>query len=614
VAEVSADTAHHRFVTTQALPHDQWQQVVLTLNAQRGNLSLYRNGQLLQAFRFAPGAVGWQPTPVLLGKHPATQRQGPFDLNVLNGVLDDVVLLARPLTAAQVAQGYRPPAAAPDLRIPASRFAGDYLRPRYHPSPAANWCNEAHGLLYHAGYYHLFYQKNGNGPYWSRLNWGHLRSRDLLAWEEVGVALWPEPDSFDKEGTWSGHLVVGNEGKPTIIYTGVDGVKAAIAGATSDNSLLSWQKLPQNPLVAGAPAAYPHHDFRDPYVFRESGVWNMVVGSGLTAKPQDEGTVFLYQSSDLQQWKLVGPLFVGQPATDFSGTFWEMPVFWKFGAQHLLLVNKVPQPGQPARALYWVGDFKHNQFTPSQPATHNLEVLNALLSPAVNTDARGRVIAIGIIPDQLRGQETFRSGYANVFGLPRTWQLQHGRLYQAPHPNLTRLRETSTRFTNLRVTPEGNHFLGSAKGWQLELRATMQPQVATQQAGFILGANADGTEQTRVYYDYQAHQLVVDRSHSSTNPHTPHDILTEPLALPAGQAIDWHIFTDGSAIEVFINNELAFATRMYPASAASNGVDAFVRGGSATLRTTQVWQLRVPTLAENSSASKKSASITRPTN
>lgn len=604
VAEVSVDQARPRFVTIQTLPHGQWQQLVLTLNARRGRLSLYRNGQLLQAFAFAPGAVGWPPTPVFLGKDPRSEQRNGFDVNVLNGVLDEVTVLRRPLTAAQVSQGYRAPAAAPDLRIPASRFAGDYLRPRYHPGPAANWCNEAHGFIYHAGYYHLFYQKNGNGPYWSRLNWGHLRSRDLLAWEELPVALWPEPAAFDAEGIWSGHLVLDAAGQPTIIYTGVDGTRAGIGAAKSDHTLLTWQKQP--PLVPRPPAAYPNRDFRDPYVFRENGRWNMVVGSGLKTSGAP-GTVFLYESPDLRTWQLVGPLFVGQPARDNSGTFWEMPVFWKFGNQHLLLVNKVPQDSIPVRALYWVGRFTNQHFTPNQPATRNLDVVNALLSPAVNTDAQGRVTAIGIIPDQLLAAATYRNGYAHVFGLPRVWQLQNNRLHQAPHPNLTRLRGAKTSFTNRRVTSEGRGYLGAARGWQLELRATMQPGVTTEQAGFMLGANQSGTEQTRVYYDYPARQLVVDRTRSSTSPILPHTIIREPLALPAGRPSDWRVFTDGSVIEVFINGEHAFATRMYPASAASNDADLFVRGGAATLVTAQVWTLRIP-VAENNPSTEKRAS------
>ncbi|MBD2722765.1 GH32 C-terminal domain-containing protein [Hymenobacter armeniacus] len=606
VAEVSAGSARERFVTTQLLAHNQWQQVTLTMNTQHGRLSLYRNGQLLQVFTFAPGPVGWQPTTVFLGKYPRTERVGDFDTNVLNGVLDDVALLRRPLTATQVAQAYRAPAAAPDLRIPASRFAGDYLRPRYHPSPAANWCNEAHGLVYHNGYYHLFYQRNANGPYWGNLNWGHLRSRDLLAWEELPVALWPTPNSFDQVGIWSGHVVV-NNGTPTIVYTGVDGVKAGIGTATPDAPLLNWQKLPQNPLVTGAPASVPNRDFRDPYVFRDGNGWKMLVGSGL-ASPADAGTAFLYQSADLVSWQFVGQLFTGDPALDNSGIFWEMPVFWDFGTKRLLLVNKVPQGSNPARALYWLGDFANNQFTPDQQYTRNLDVVNALLSPAVNTDAAGNVTAIGVIPDQVPGTKAYTNGYAHVFGLPRTWTLQNGALYQAPHPNLTQLRGAATSFSNVNLTATGRNFLGTVSGWQLELRATVQPGATTQQVGFVLGKSASGNEQTRISYDYQTRQVVVDRSASSTNPNTPYDVITEFLDLPTGQPAEWRIFIDGSAVEVFINGRYAFATRMYPASANSNAVDMFVRGGNATLTSAQVWALNIPAVVSSTQPAKAAES------
>lgn len=56
---------------------------------------------------------------------------------------------------------------------------------------------------------------------------------------------------------------------------------------------------------------------------------------------------------------------------------------------------------------------------------------------------------------------------------------------------------------------------------------------------------------------------------SSINPETPHDVITEPLTLPAGKPTSWHIFTDGSVIEVFINDELALAASMYPTETLS---------------------------------------------
>ncbi len=76
-----------------------------------------------------------------------------------------------------------------------------------------------------------------------------------------------------------------------------------------------------------------------------------------------------------------------------------MPVFYKFGNKYMLPVNKTPQNNNPARAFYWVGDFANETFTPDNTTATNLELINWLLSPTVNTDKDGIVTAIGIIPD-----------------------------------------------------------------------------------------------------------------------------------------------------------------------------------------------------------------------
>ena len=591
VVEVSVTNQLQTLVSERAIPHWQWQHIVASINTQQGRVSLFVNGGVWQQFSIPKGALTWATTAVNIGKSPATEKSGLFDLNVLNGLLDEIIILKRPLSATQVATTYaqQKPATTPDLHTPASRFVGDYQRPLYHPIPASNWANESHGFIYHKGVYHLFYQKNGNGPYFSNQNWGHLQSLDLVTWTEKPVALWPSPNSFDKVGIWSGHLVLNTAGQPSILYTGVDGVKAGIGLATSDDSLLVWQKSPADPVISGSPATFPNRDFRDPYLFQENGSWYMIVGSGLVSP--EAGTVFLYKSTDLTNWTLKGPLFIGDPINDQSGTFWEMPVFWKFGNQYVLLVNKIPQSGTPARAFYWVGQFSNDVFKPNTLLPQYLEVNNILLSPSVNTDASGTVTAIGIIPDNLSPEIQYQKGYANLFSIPRTWSLSNGRLVQRPHPALEKLRGQENRFTTLTLTESGSNYLGALKGWQLELQATVQPGPDTQQFGFIVGKSANNAEYTKIYYDYTYKQLVVDRTHSSTATNVPRDIQPEFYNLAVNQDAEWRVFIDGSVVEVFLNGDAVVSTRIFPGSSSSNAVDVFVKGGNAILKSGQAWTM-----------------------
>ncbi|MBC7888979.1 MAG: GH32 C-terminal domain-containing protein [Ferruginibacter sp.] len=579
------------FIADSSLLHYKWNYLVVNINTVSGTITGYINAVKVLDQSFAPGAFSW-PTDktTMIGKLPKNEVMGLYPINTMNALIDEVILLRSPLDQAAITQLYllNKPAANPGIQTPNSRFANEFHRPLYHAIPASNWCNESHGLIYHNGKYHLFYQKNGNGSYLFQQNWGHLVSLDLVAWEEVQPALWPQP-GWDNFGIWSGHAVIDQNNIPTIIYTGVNGIKAAIGlakPATPD--LLQWQKNPTVPVIQGAPATYPNKDFRDPYVFKEGATWYMIVGSGLQSP--DVGTVFLYKSPDLNNWQFAGPMYSGNNQFQ-SGVFWEMPVFWKFGTRYMLLVNKVPVAGNPARAFYWVGNFANEIFTPSNAFAKNLELVNWLLSPSVNYDEGGRVTAIGIIPDLLPSSEQYKKGYANLFSLARVWDMQNDQLIQKPHPSLTKLRKDSVVYNNVNITTTGSGFLPLSQGFQMEIKASVNA-ANSQTAGLIIGKNPNGTEYTSIYYNYLYNEIVIDRQHHSLNPLTPGDIQYTSLVLDDPTApINWHVFIDGSVIEVFVNDKYAFTSRYYPVSANSNTVDLFATGAAATANVT-TWNLK----------------------
>lgn len=588
MAEFSKDGSDLSYTSSTSLNHYKWNYIVVNINAQAGSITGYINAVKVIDQTFATGSIVWPTSKTtLIGKYPSTAMNGLYNTNTMNAIIDEVTLLRMPLDHATINQNYTQdnPLQDPSMKTPASRFANDFLRPQYHPIPNNNWCNESHGLIYYNGMYHLFYQKNGNGSYLFQQNWGHLESPDLVTWQEVVPALWPSP-GWDNYGIWSGHCVLDATNTPTIFYTGVDGVKAGIGSASpTSTSLLDWQKNIANPIIPAAPTAVPNLDFRDPYLFKEGPTWYMITGSGLQSPVV--GTVFLYQSTDLKTWTYVGPMYQGNNAQYASGVFWEMPVFWKFGGKYMLLVDKTPETGSPARDFYWVGNFSGTTFTPDNTSATNLELINWLLSPSVNTDKDGIVTAIGIIPDLIPSIEQYKKGYANVFSLPREWDMVNNKLIQKPHPALQKLRKDSAFFNNITVTPTGSNFLNTTSGFQKEIRAIITPAASTQKAGIIIEKNSDGSEYTTIYYDYYYDELSIDRTHSSTNPNTQGDLKTVSFTPDDPTApMDWHIYIDGSVVEVFINDKYAFASRIYPTSANSNGIDLFATGASATANVT----------------------------
>ena len=68
----------------------------------------------------------------------------------------------------------------------------EQFRPSYHFTPAKGWMNDPNGLIYIDGEYHLFFQYNPDSTVWGPMHWGHAVSKDLINWEELPIALFPD--------------------------------------------------------------------------------------------------------------------------------------------------------------------------------------------------------------------------------------------------------------------------------------------------------------------------------------------------------------------------------------------------------------------------------------
>ena len=130
--------------------------------------------------------------------------------------------------------------------------AADPLRPAVHFLPPSQWMNDPNGPIFHNGWYHLFYQYNPYGDVWGNCHWGHARSRDLVHWEHLPIALAPLHEAGE-EHCYSGCAAIDDQGRPLLIYTSVPfgnrGPECRYAqwAAVGDDELLTWQRHPANP-------------------------------------------------------------------------------------------------------------------------------------------------------------------------------------------------------------------------------------------------------------------------------------------------------------------------------------------------------------------------------
>ncbi|CAM0901550.1 unnamed protein product [Alopecurus aequalis] len=189
-------------------------------------------------------------------------------------------------------------------------------RTAYHFQPAKNWQN---GPMYHGGLYHFFYQYNPHGAGWGtgNLSWGHSVSVDLINWKALNTAL--DPDSpFDANGCWSGSATILPDGRPLMLYTGIDAAgnqvqNIAFPKNASDPLLSEWVKPHYNPIIP-LPKDVEHDEFRDPSTAwrGRDGFWRMAVAAKVDAIM---GSTLIYRTKDFQHWKRNSmPLYASRAA------------------------------------------------------------------------------------------------------------------------------------------------------------------------------------------------------------------------------------------------------------------------------------------------------------
>ncbi|MHC5138438.1 MAG: glycoside hydrolase family 32 protein, partial [Planctomycetota bacterium] len=183
------------------------------------------------------------------------------------------------------------------------------LRPQLHFSSKRGWNNDANGMMYYKGEYHLFYQHNPFSSLGGNMSWGHAVSKDLLHWEELGDAIHP-----DQYGTiFSGSGVVdwnnttgfqtGDEAPLITIFTYSGDCDAGpwSAGqpftqaiAYSNDRGRTWTKYEGNPVQGRVKG-----NNRDPKViwWEETQEWVIVLWL-------DTGEMAFFRSPDLKRWEL----------------------------------------------------------------------------------------------------------------------------------------------------------------------------------------------------------------------------------------------------------------------------------------------------------------------
>jgi beta-fructofuranosidase len=500
-----------------------------------------------------------------------------------------------------------PDAVVRSTRLLRERFLADPYRPDYHfcvPEDMGQ-PGDPNGAFYHNGRHHLMYLYNRNG---SGFCWGHISSQDLVHWRHHPDAIGP---GGGDEGCFSGGAFVDEDGTAYLSYWMLWGAKGIGLARSSGPHFDAWTKLEANPVIPstewgvteakdanGKPFFYGSADPSN--IWKKDGRYYILTGNLLVlnkigrapdAPLAEQGDrLYLLVSDDLKKWRYLHVFYERKPEwTDRSEdnmcpSFLPLPTSPEGGpasGKHLLLFISHHKGCQ-----YYVGDYRNDHFYPNNHGRLSW-VDNTYFAPEALVDGQGRQIMWAWLTDNPPAEK--EKGWSGVYGLPRSlWLGADGTLRMRPVQELERLRGRAQSWSGVALAGGETKPLDGVAGTFCELWLDIEVSAA-KRCGVKVRASNDGKEETLLYYDAEAKQLVFDSTRSGEFGRKV--VERAPFALQPGERLQARIFVDKSVVEVFANDRQAIGRRVYPASANSRGVVLFATGGAARFKTVKAWEM-----------------------
>ena len=480
------------------------------------------------------------------------------------------------------------------------------FRPVYHHTPLYGWMNDANGLVYKDGEYHLYFQYNPYGSKWGNMHWGHSVSKDLVHWEHLAPAI-----ARDTLGhIFSGSSIVDQEnvagygaGNILAFYTSASDKNGQIQClAFSKDNGRTFTKYEKNPILCPADGL---RDFRDPKVFRyePEDKWVMIVSADKEMR--------FYDSKNLKDWNYMSSFGEGygvQPCQFECPDMVELPVDGDLNRKKWALIVNV-NPGcyfGGSATQYFTGNFDGTKFScDSQPnVTKWLDWGKDHYATVCFSNTGERTIAVpwmsnwqycNIVPTK-----QFRSANA----LPRELSLytQDGEIYLSavPVPEIKTLRKEKKEIPAFTVANDYHidSLLADNDGaYELALEITVGEAE-------IMGFNLfnDKGEKVDIYFNLPEKRLVMDRTKSGIvdfgKKSVSHEIevhdrrkttsinYIDDFALATWAPIKKEnkytldVFVDKCSVEIFLNGGKVAMTNLIFPSAPYNRMCFYSKGGS----------------------------------
>jgi beta-fructofuranosidase len=446
-----------------------------------------------------------------------------------------------------------------------SKLASDKHRPLYHFVSPESMLNDPNGLCYWQGRWHLFYQ--AYPPEDTRQHWGHTVSDDLIHWRDLPYAIYPGIERM----CFSGSTVV--EDKQVVAF--YPGVEAGMMAAISrDPLLLNWDKIPGNPVHKTLVA--------DSCIWKQGDTYLGLLGGGK-----------VLSSTNLTNWNLANDNFISGswPIDDAN-----CPNFVPIGDKHLLLLFSHTRGGQYLLGDYLPGELKFMPYAHGR-FNHGLVAPAGVHAPSAASDGQGGVINILNINE---GKSA--NGWDHIFSLAQRLTLgPDKRLRLAPVAAVASLRGDGYRLGRTELAANQEIVLDAVKGDSIELDVEIDPKSAASVTLSVFRSPNAEEQTTITLHNYDRHVnpwfhrrsvISLDSTRSSTLP----DVLTRPPETAeferGNEPLRLRVFLDRSVVEVFVNERLYLATRVYPGRSDSTGVSFRAQGQGAVLTRLNSWPMK----------------------
>ncbi|MCK0473269.1 glycoside hydrolase family 32 protein [Halalkalibacter sp. APA_J-10(15)] len=465
----------------------------------------------------------------------------------------------------------------------------DKYRPNLHFAPQRNWMNDPNGLIYFNGEYHLFYQYNPNDSVWGPMHWGHAVSKDLITWEELDIALYP-----DEKGTiFSGSAVIDwnntsgffpEEPGMVAIFTHHnefegEAQKQTQSIAYSYDQGRTWEKFEENPVLEHETKL----DFRDPKVFwhHETSKWIMVLATGQT--------ISIYSSTNLKEWKFQSEF--GQNMGFHDGV-WECPDLFQLKVEGsnekkwvlFVSVGDNEQFDVGSCTQYFIGSFDGSHFEAEHDDTRWLDYGKdnyAGVSFSDIPEEDGRRIYLGWMSNWRYANQVPTVGWRSQMTLPRELTLRNSRAGKRVVQKL--VRELGSYFAKKHaieqlIVNEREMFPVNEQYVQLDLHIE---NIDANQFGITL--HHTDNQYTTLTIDSINNTFELDRKNSGEISFSDNFLKNQIATITNTDHLQIRFVQDTSSVEVFLNDgEYVLTSLLYPDNVCEQ-ISFFSKGGSIKL-------------------------------